>query len=366
MERGRHLMGPSKSQKSQLQALLDQVVDESDNIHNGVLLVEMPGFKWKGASGLANPDEGLAMEPDDQFFTASVAKMMTATLVMKLAEAGQIGLDDRISGFLAESVTEGLHEHEGRSYGDAITIRQCLNHTTGLADNWDGRFIRLLMDDPDKLWEPEETIEYVKLNLPPHFPPGQGFKYSDINYNLVGLAIEKVTGEPLHVAYRARILDPLGMDCTYRQYREQPRASIPGRAPSHVFYDEIDYASWRALSADWAGGGLQTTTEDLNRFLRAFAANEVFDKPSTREEMFEWVSAGLDASDGAEWLYGLGIIRVVSEGAELGEIWGHQGASSCFMYYWPEKDATFCGTFNQNRCEDKFIELLPLIAGIIH
>jgi D-alanyl-D-alanine carboxypeptidase len=354
------MVASNSSLKHQLQAFLDQIVDETDNIQNAVVLIEMPDFKWKGASGLASPDEGITMEADDQIFTASVAKMMTATLAMKLVESGKFGLDDPITNHLPESIIKGLHDYEGQHYADAITIRQCLNHTTGLGDNWhDDRFMQLIMEEPDKLWKPEETIEFIKENVPPRFPPGQGFLYSDINYNLVGLIIEKITGKSLHAAYRELLLDPLGMKHTYRQFREEPRPSISGRGSSHTYYADFDYTGWKSLSADWAGGGLQSTTEDLNRFLRAFVRNEIFSKPTTREEMFQWVKVEEDTS------YGLGIIRGIYEEKGLGEIWGHIGASSCFMFYWPDKDATFCGTFNQVKCEGKFFEIFPEIVEIM-
>lgn len=350
--------------ESQLQELLDQVVDEADNIWNAIMLIDSQGFKWKGASGMANPNEKVTMDVDDQFFTASTAKMMTATLTMKLVEAKQLRLDDRIQKFLPESIMKGLHTFKGRSYEDRITVRQCLNHTTGLGDNWgDDNFLQLIIENPNKLWEPEETIDYVRQNRSPRFPPGEGFSYSDINYNLIGLIIEEVTKKPLQIAYRDLILDPLDMRHTYRQFREEPKPSTPGRAPSHVFHGETDYSSWKALSADWAGGGLQSTTEDLNRFLRAFIRNEIFNKSSTRDEMFKWVKwmthEGLEAS------YGLGIIRVIFEKMGKEEIWGHIGASSCFMFYWPDNDTTFCGTFNQNRQETKFLDILPSLMELL-
>lgn len=353
----------NSSLESQLQALIDHVVDEDDSIWNAVMLIETPRLKWKGASGLANPYKKVAMDIDDQFFTASTAKMMTASIVMKLIEAGKMRLDDKIQEFLPESIMKGLHNFGGQSYESSITVGQCLNHTTGLADNWDDNFIQLIKENPGKLWKPEETIEYVKQNLRPHFPPGKGFKYSDINYNLIGLIIEKVTGKTLQAAYRDLLLDPLGMRHTYRQFREEPRPSLVGREPSHGFYGEIDYSSWRALSADWAGGGLQTTTEDLNLFIRAFVRNEIFSKASTRDEMFRWVKWMTEG--GLDVFYGLGIIRVVFKDGNIREIWGHIGASSCYMFYWPDNDTTFCGTFNQNKREVKFLDLLPGLVELL-
>ena len=347
-----------------LQDYLDKIV--SNNIYNAVMLVETPEFTWKGASGYAHPDEKLPMVHNDQFYTASTAKMLAATLAMKLVEKGQFSLDQRIHKFLSRSIMNGLHEYENQSYSNAITIRQLLNHTSGLGDNWSDRaFLQLILTDTDKLWEPEETIEYVKKNCPPHFPPGEGFHYSDINYNLVGLIIENVTSNPLHEVYRELLFDPLGMNHTYMQFRENPRPSIEGRLPSCSYMGDIKYTFFRSLSADWAGGGLQTTTEDLNRFLRAFFRDELFESSSTRDEMVTWRKISEST------YYGLGVARFVMDAAGdpdlvgCGEILGHHGASGSFMFYWKDKDTTICGTINQAEDESKIDEVLAQTLKIL-
>jgi CubicO group peptidase (beta-lactamase class C family) len=93
---------PDSELSNRLQSLLDGFVSEQNNVRNGVLLVEGPGFKWEGAGGMAVPEDGLPMLSDDQFNIDSIAKMMTATIVMKLVEARKLGVDDRISQYLPD------------------------------------------------------------------------------------------------------------------------------------------------------------------------------------------------------------------------------------------------------------------------
>jgi len=318
-----------------LQALLDELVESEDIIRSGALLVEGPGFKWKGASGVATADSQLPMLPDDQFDIDSIAKMMTSTIVMKLVEAGSLSLDHKIHLYLPDSLMEDLHVLEGRSYGDEITVRHLLNHTSGFHDDWAcPGFLDLIMQEPERRWTPEETIEFVKKHCDPRFPPGDGFHYSDTGYNMLGLIIERVTGRPLHEVYRDLLLDPLNMDHTYRPSNERARPVIPGRKPSERYLDDIECTLWPAvMTADWAGGGLISTTEDLDLFLRAFVENEIFEDPSTRDEMFRWVESGPFHN------YGFGISRVLFDRSEnpehagLGEIWGHAGSSFNFMFY---------------------------------
>jgi len=99
-----------------LRALLDRAVMEDLAVRGGCLLVEAPELAWEGASGLADP-RGLAMQPDSQFQAASITKMITATCLVMLSEGGQVDLDAGIDRYLASSITAGLHDYRGRSYG---------------------------------------------------------------------------------------------------------------------------------------------------------------------------------------------------------------------------------------------------------
>ena len=357
----------SSDLSDQLQSLLDGFVNEQDNVRNGCLFVDGPGFKWKGASGLAVPEQGLPMLPDDQFNIDSIAKMTTATIVMKLVEAKELRLGDFISQYLPDSLMDGLHVYEGRSYAEQIRVRHLLNHTSGIPDDWaHPEFFNLIAAEPDKRWTPEETVEYVKLFCHPAFPPGAGFQYSDPGYNLLGLIIEKITGKALFQVYREQLLDPLGLVHTYRPSHEEARQGIPGRGPSYRYLDDLECTLLPAvMTADWAGGGLISTCEDLNRFLRAFVRNEIFEQPATRDEMFEWVASAPFHN------YGLGISRVLFDESGdprymgLGEVWGHTGSSDNFMYYWPEKDTIMIGTLNQLACEKPLYDNVTAIMKAI-
>ena len=335
--------------EQECQATLDDIVRKGKDVHNAVLMVQSPTFEWKGAAGMSDPDAEIAMTPDDQYRTASSAKMMLATLTLKLSEQGLIELDAPIAGYLPADIIAGLHVYEGQDYSDRITTRQLLHHTSGLADDWfderdDGRFVQMaLEDETDRLWEPAELVSYVKDNLPPLFAPGDGINYSDVNFVLAGLVIESVTGQQLHDVYREQLFAPLSMEHTYMEFREEARPSVPGRTLSHVFYGDVDYTSFRSLSADWAGGGLVTTAEDMTRFMRAFVNNDIFANPDTRDAMFDWMPWEGDTLD-----YGLGLMRV--KGKTL-TIWGHMGVGQSFMFYWPDGDLTLCGTLNQQEAD---------------
>lgn len=341
-----------------LQGMLDSLVTQDPAVHNAVLLVEAPreNFKFKGASGMANPNTSSKMQTDDLFRIASLGKMTCATLVLKLVEEGRLDLDDKISKHLPSEIMNGLHEYQGQSFGEQITIRQLLGHASGLADyTLDGDangnqlpdFIELLLLEPDKFWRPEETIAYTKAALTPFFAPGQGYHYADTNYQLLGLIIQNVTGKALHEVYRERLFAPLGMNNTYLEHYENPRPALPNRGLAHVYFGPLDYTDLRAISADWAGGGLASTTEDLNRFMRAFAEGKIFQSAASKNAMLAWNRTGE---------YGLGVARLDYAAfgfSEVGVVIGHDGFPGSFMLYAPEQDITIIGTLNQFAPETK-------------
>jgi len=352
-----------------LQDLLDRTVGEDPTIRSGVMRIEAPQLTWQGASGAADPDRGVAMLAGDQFQAASITKMVTAATLMTLVEEGRIELDAGIGRHLPAAAISGLHDFRGHDYGPEITPRQLLSHTSGVADFFgDGEprpggalpFVAKMLEDPDKLWDPLEILAWTKANLRPRFAPGKGWHYADTGFVLAGLIVEAATGKALHAAMRERVLGPLGMDHTYMLFREPARPALPGRDASHAYAGDLPYGTQNSVTADWAGGGLVTTAHDLARFIRAFADDRLYRDRATRKQMLTWTPTGEPGVD-----YGLGVRRFVL--AELGmpgfgELRGHTGFLKSFMLYWPERDATICGTLNQSAAPGAFSQLRPVAA----
>jgi D-alanyl-D-alanine carboxypeptidase len=289
---------------------------------------------------------------------------------MKFVENGTLRLDDSIYHYLPMNILTGLHVFQGTDYSQEITIRQLLSHTSGLPDYvLDGNkdengitdFMWLMIADPGKFWTPEETIEYTKQYLTPFFAPGDGYHYSDTDYQLLGLILQNISGKALNEIYRENLFNPLGMNYTYLEYYDNPIPSIPGRGLSHVYFGEYDYTSWISYSADWAGGGLISTTDNLNRFLRSFANNEIFQNIQTKQQMLDFGNVGETGM-----YYGLGVAKINFEELGLtgfGEIYGHDGISQSFMFYWAKKNVTIVGTLNQVVSDYHYQQL---VLGVIN
>ncbi|MEI6032889.1 MAG: serine hydrolase domain-containing protein [Verrucomicrobiae bacterium] len=319
------------------QHALERLVAKNKGFGGGVLRIgDSHGLVWEGAAGLTGGAGSAPMTPETPFEVASITKAVTAATILRLVEEGKLELDSRLADIFPGEQARGF-------CGD-ITVRQLLSHTSGLADYWgdhepSGRspFLKAFLAAPGRHWKPEEILAYAR-ELPSKRPPAK-FRYSDTNYVLLGQAIERVTKLPLHRAFSEMVFHPLGMDDTWLTYHEKQR----GKAPAHRFEGCEDLHAVERQSADWAGGGLMSTTRDLERFLSGLASGRLFKSPGTLEVMRKAVPTGEDSVS-----YGLGLFRV-DLGGGRGELWGHDGHGNSFAYFWPERGIYFTGTLNQTK-----------------
>lgn len=332
-----------------LQTELDFLVSRNGDRGGGVLWISSLdcGLLWSGSSGLSDHLSRHEMGTSHNFQIASITKTFTATVVLQLVEESAFALDDRIGDLLPGTVTRELLVLDDHDFGPELTVRQLLSHTSGLPDYWlDPPFVR---DDhnafmlaffagvTDRLWEPRDILEYVRM-LDPIDTPGASYHYSDSGYVVLGLLIEEFADKALHEVYRERILDPLGMEGTYLNYREATRSN---RVVAHRYANGWDDYGRVGYSADWAGGGLVSNAEDLERFIAALAKDQLFTKPETSELMRSWIETGETDTE-----YGLGLFHV-ELGKGRGGLWGHEGYGGSWMYYWPKHRVTFTGTLGE-------------------
>jgi D-alanyl-D-alanine carboxypeptidase len=276
-----------------------------------------PGGNVESAAGVANLETGEALTPGHRFRVGSVTKLFVAPLVLQLVAEGLLELDGD-----AGPVAEG------------ITIRQLLNHTSGLPDppHDHMEFFEPYRRDPDHRFELGHREQLARvMELPRLFAPGEGWSYQGSNYLALGLIVEETTGAMLDDALRQRILSPLGLEST--DLVEGPlrgdcaRGYLPGDNPilpgdgEPVDVTELDLAPFT-----WAGGGVVSTPGEVARLLRALLRGDLM-PDHLRKEM-------LDAVD-SDWMetdrYGLGIGEITAvwrrERSPCGPAWGHLGFS---------------------------------------
>ncbi|WP_233562482.1 serine hydrolase domain-containing protein [Sorangium cellulosum] len=307
---------------AELQAALDAAV-EDQGLPGAAAAVSLGACRWRGASGVADADAKVPMRPDDLFRVGSITKTFMATLALMLRAEGRLSLDDGVSRYV-----------EGVPDGEQISVRQILNHTSGIYDfTQSDEFWSAALSDPARAWTPRELIE-VAASHPPYFEPGQGFAYSNTNYIIAGLILEAASGEPVGELLRARILEPAGLAHTYLDGAE---AALPGLVRGYGIDRGklVDTTSAADPSAAGTAGALVSTTDDLTRFYRKVLDGELLG-PAELAEMTTWVDARLGEVTG----YGLGLSRCESQ---LGPQYGHDGGIWGFTsssYYAVDGDAS--------------------------
>ena len=314
-----------------------------------VLRVASPqhGFVWEGSRGVVSSAGDTPLTPDVSFRIASVTKTFTSSIVMQQVLEGRLVLDDLVAAHLPDDIVEllpKLHVFEGVSYGERITVRQLLRHSSGIFDFAVSEgFFAALFRDPQHVWCPREVVEGAIEWGRPHFAPDSGYmySYSDTGYVMLGAMIEKLDGCALWESYRRRILDPLGLHNTYLEGFETHR----GPTLSHCYEGEHDAMQIHG-SADWAGGGLVSTTSDLATFASAFIDGKVVPRPAL-DEMLDYGFRTLDpALHSPGFLgYGLGVEARECEG----RLWrGHRGHWGVLMHVAPEDGSVITGTINRS------------------
>jgi D-alanyl-D-alanine carboxypeptidase len=326
-----------------------QYVDKDQKIHQAFLTVHSDklGTHLNMAAG---ESDGMAAHPDQPYYTASVGKLLTSTLVGLLVQEGKLNYHDLIMQFLEPELLQGLHVYKGKEYTQEIRVRHLLNHTSGLHDYFldkpkQGKGIfDFIIEDPARSWSPKEIIHWSKTHLSAHFPPGQGFHYSDTGYCLLGLIIESVTGKPVHQALSDYIFTPLGMQHAYlAQYSQPAVASEYRTAPFYYGQKKIDVEDHRGISADYAGGGIVAPARDLLTFMQALVKGQLL-TATTFEKMKDWAKFGI----GIDYGYGFKQFRPIPLLMPRKFVsWGHAGFIGSFLFYHPKLDAYLIGNLNQ-------------------
>lgn len=321
---------------TRLQQILDSAVANPKTVFPGTALyISQPKLgSWTGAAGEANIDPATPMRANDTFRAGSIIKPFISTVVLQLVEENKLALDDRLPAVLPHSVVARF------ANANRITVRMLLDHTSGLPDYADEGFYREVIARPKRIWKVAELLDRAAAR-PPAFAPGARYGYSNTDYNLLGLIIERATGKPWRTVVRERIIDRLGLKHT--SLPEPGHVSI-GSDTAHG-YELIggklrDVTDVDPSMAGAAGGNaLVTTTEDLAHFVDALFAGNLFVHPGTLEEMLTFVKAtDIPGKVG----YGLGLERYRFPGGV--EVIGHLGTGAgyrAFVGYAPAERIDF-------------------------
>ena len=317
--------------KTRLQAALDALHAGAQFPGMAVGVVLADGTSFGLATGVSDREAKTPLKPSDRMLMGSVGKTYVAAVALQLVHEGKLGLEDKIEKWLG---TEPWFAHLPNAH--ETTIRHLMTHTSGLVRyEFQEKFTADLTRQPDKSWRPEELISYI-LDLKPPFAPGAGWEYSDTNYIVLGMILERAGRAPYYDLLRDRILGPLKLKDTVPSTGRTIPGLVQGYAgPQNPFggTDAMIRDGKFAINPqfEWTGGGLACTAEDLARWAKALYEGRAFD-PSLLPKMLDAVPAKL----GPDTKYGLGVIV---RPTPLGTGYGHSGYFPGYlteMMYFPD------------------------------
>ncbi|MCP4728115.1 MAG: beta-lactamase family protein, partial [bacterium] len=267
--------------RSVVQAKLDEICQRSGfpGATFGIVLEDNAELVF--ATGLSDVESNTPMKIKDRLFTGSQGKTFVSAVLLQLMDENELSLDDMISKYL------GNEEWYNRLPNHAeITIKMLMNHTGGIPRYvMKKEFVDLLNADPEKVWKPVELLEFV-FDEPPVHEPGNGWSYSDTDYIILGMIIEKICGDTFYNELNKRILNPFKLEDTIPSDRSVLPGLIPGytgdKVPPFLLPEKVLQDGKMVISPqfEWCGGGLITTSRDLAKWAKLLYEGNVFSQNS--------------------------------------------------------------------------------------
>lgn len=298
-----------------VQARLDQLLAAKGFPGATVGFVLPDGRSGSVSTGVSDLTTKRALVPDDLMLAGSIGKTFVAATMLQLASEGKVNLDDKIDRWFK---TEPWFPKLANS--NNITVRMLLNHSSGIPNHADDeKFFKALAANPDRTWKPEDALAFV-LGKKALFKAGKSFSYADTNYTLVGMIIERVTGQTLFDEVTRRFLKPLKLDRTI----PQEGRVIPGLVNGYSSFTNLAGPLGAMIvagkltinpQAEWAGGGFASTAKDLAPWAKALYEGGLIKQP-----YFDQMLAGIDTGEIDK--YGLGV--EIGAG-RWGKVLGHDG-----------------------------------------
>jgi D-alanyl-D-alanine carboxypeptidase len=303
---------------------LDNAVNQAmtaAGVPGAIIGIWGPDGTYVRAFGVADKTTRAPMKTDFYSRIGSVTKTFTVTGILQLADQGKLGLDDPIAKFV-----------DGVPQGDKITLRQLARMQSGLFNySASPAFQQAMFADPRRLFTPQELLNDA-FAQPNQFPPGEGFEYCNTNTVLLGLVVEKVSGQPLHSYIHDQILAPLGMsDTSFPTTNAFPEPHAQGYTVQTADGKEAAATDWNP-SWGWAAGAMISTLDDMRIWAPALATGKLLTPQMQAQRLQTVGQPGMPPQDG----YGLGIFN-------LGGWIGHNGSLPGYQtvaVYLPQKQTT--------------------------
>lgn len=316
---------------AQYQAVLDHFT--AKGLPGISALIRDKNGLWTGASGKADIAENIPMKPCTVSKACSITKTFIGTLTLQLVEEGFFALDDPLAKWLPATAIEKVKNAR------ESTVRMLLNHTTGIADVIDDSgFYLAVLNNPARKWKPDELLPYV-YGDEPEFAAGTDASYSNTNFLLLVMVIEKATGKDHAQLLREKVLEPLGLSNTsYYWHDALPAYTAQGYFDLYNNGTILNVTNYNTGSGN-GYGGLYSNVYDLQTFIEALVREKRVLPAARLSDMLTFTPPVEDANRAN----GLGIFKDFLERAPNEYAYGHRGRDLGYtadMYWFPEQDYT--------------------------
>ncbi|NOQ26692.1 MAG: serine hydrolase [Bacteroidales bacterium] len=315
---------------SEIERIANELVVENNIPGLNLSIIYKDGEQQNYSFAYADVQNKIELNSEHVLFSGSIGKTYAVAIIMQLAEAGKIHLEDKILNYFPENEwldkLPNIHD---------ITIEMLLQHTSGLPRYvFQEGFWDLVINFPDKVWTYEDRLAFV-YNLEPVHEAGEGWGYSDTNYILLGMLIEKITGSYYYDEVKNRILIPQKLTTTYPAIKRKiNNLSVGYSKPNELFSMPgavvVDGECIFNPQFEWTGGGIACTTSDLAKWAKIYYESELFSK----ETLNQMVTPNKNGKLTDNLSYGMGSFIY---NTKLGEMYGHSGTfpgyKSIFVYH---------------------------------
>jgi D-alanyl-D-alanine carboxypeptidase len=319
---------------------IQRIIDEDRvkyNIPGIEVSVSFPGndTPYDFVSGSTTVEGSQPLKPSNLLQIGSETKSFTAATMLLLEAEGKLSLDDLIIKYISDLPPTW----------NKITIRQLLNHTSGISEYSKEKYFTVeeIMSDLRREWLPQELVGIAKTR-PLYFQPGNGWHYSNTNYVLAGMIINAVTGQSVQDVMNTHLFQPLLLSNTYfvsQAYDETIMSKIAhGYSKMHIFAGEPHDVIRLNMSAAFTAGAILSTTHDVNIWFRKLTNGTLLGNKQASLESLVDEDTGLPISSASlKQGYGLGIQHDFDTFGE--ETWFHNGSTlgySAWMVWLKNRD----------------------------
>ena len=319
------------------------------------------GQVWTGAQGFADIPNQVPFVACTKTMIGSVSKIYTAALVMQLHEENILSIEDPISEWVAADIIEQIEN------ADKVSIKQLLNHSSGIKDYLETEHHIASINVPNYKLSPEEKLAYVYGKPAEHAPDVQ-YSYSNSNYVLLGLIIERARNRSLKEVVYTYISEPLNFQITEMGTTDDP---IPtGTARPYLAVRDgkyVDTMPFSVADAATGDGGIATNMLEALTFLESLFNHQLISAASLKLMLEEVLPVDGRRLIGINKVYGLGLRQLTNE--QYGPVIGHSGSTSAYwseLYHFTESKVTIAVAFNgDTEQEYEFEQLIQMILEVI-